>query len=64
MTFQTIEIAGQRLVILPEEEFRKLHQSTVSNEPAMNSEKAKFAVVQPLKVGGQPASEMLIQDRR
>ena len=67
MTIQTIELAGRRFVILPEEEFRELQHSLKAAkadnlEPV--SPKPRFAPVHPLKVSGIPASEMLIQDRR
>jgi hypothetical protein len=67
MDVQTIELAGRRFVILPEEEFRILQQKAQSLPLAVSvpsPTKAKFASVQPLKVSGIPASEMLIQDRR
>ena len=67
MTIQTIELAGRRFVILPEEEFQQLARDARSDNsvgPEKVRLRSKFARVTPLKVSGIPASELLIQDRR
>ena len=67
MTIQTVELAGHRFVILPEEEFQQLARDARS-EVAIRQEdsrsRSNFARVTPLKVSGIPASEFLLQDRR
>jgi len=68
MTIQHIELRGERYVILPEREFLELQQR-VSTSPAApdavtESSKPRFREITPLPVGGPPASEMRIQDRR
>jgi hypothetical protein len=66
MTLQTVELLGERYVILREKEFRELEQRARSIRPAESNPKpgGHFREVTPLKVGGVPASELLIQDRR
>ena len=66
MTIQTIELCGERYVILPEREFLEL-QKKISAPPSTESKPLAgggFPEVIPLNVGGVPASELLIQDRR
>lgn len=66
MTVQTLELAGQRFVVVPEKEFRKLEQEAKSARPTPGKRDAgqRFASVTRLKVSGIPASQLLIQDRR
>jgi len=74
MTVQHIELAGQRYVILPEHEFKKMLRdddqrqdstSAGSDQPAAAvHQEASFPEITPLKVQDPPASEMLIRDRR
>jgi hypothetical protein len=67
MTVQTIELAGHRFVILPEEEFQQLKkdaEAAPSSAVSIADRRPAFARVTPLSVGGTPASEMLLQDRR
>lgn len=72
MTIQTIELSGERYVILPEQEFLELQQKLAAS-PGTNAQSpghsrahgpARFRDVVPLRVGGVPASQLLIQDRR
>ncbi len=68
MTIQTIEIHGERYVVLLERDFLALRanapvSSTAQPPPPANGP-ARFREVVPLRVGGTPASEILIQDRR
>ncbi len=68
MNIQTIEIAGQRFVILPEPEFQELERrvlcagQTSPLEPP--SGKPKFEPVTPFEIQGESASDMLIRERR
>jgi len=66
MTIQTIELHGKRHVILSERDFiemqRKLTESGASTQPPV-SPAPRFREVVPPRVGGTPASEILIQDR-
>ena len=68
MTIQHIELRGERYVILPEREFlelqRRLPESQAAQMAASDRNAAPFRDVVPLKMGGVPASKMLIQDRR
>lgn len=66
MTVQTVELAGRRFVILPEEDFQKLEREAhpSSSAPVAAKPRPNFAAVTPLKVPGIPASELLIRDRR
>jgi hypothetical protein len=66
MDVQTIELAGRRFVVLPEEDFQSLRRlaGSVESDPGAPCSRPKFATVVPLNVGGVPASEMLLQDRR
>ena len=66
MTIQTVELSGERYVILPEREFLELQKQ----RPAPPSAETKatgsgpFREVVPLKIGGIAPSELLIRDRR
>jgi hypothetical protein len=65
MTLQTVELLGERYVILREKEFLELQQkaqraASVEPNPLTSGE---FRHVVPLRVGGVPASELLIRDR-
>lgn len=68
MTIQTIEIRGERFVIISEHDFLLLQSRTA--EPrlmrAPNAPEAapRFREITPLPVSGTPASEILIQDRQ
>jgi hypothetical protein len=66
MTLQTVELQGERYVILREKEFLELEQSAHATTPAepAHSSGGPFREVIPLRLGGVPASELLIQDRR
>lgn len=68
MTIQTIELLGERYVILSEREFLALqakHPSVLGNGAAPSDpSEQRFREVAPLPVGGMPASQILIQDRR
>ena len=67
MTIQTVELAGRRFVIIPEDEFQKLTKDAGTNDsgqPQRTRQPSQFAQVTPLKIAGIPASELLIQDRR
>lgn len=74
MAIQTIELSGQRYVILPEREFLELRARRPTEVPAESSAVsspaphagggAKFREVVPLRVGGVAASELLMRDRR
>lgn len=68
MTIQHIELRGERYVIVPEREFlelqRRLPESQTPDAVSTGRSATPFREVTPLKVGGAPASEMLIQDRR
>jgi hypothetical protein len=65
---QTIEIHGERFVILPEREFLALRPPTNgANAPAAptaGNGTPRFREVTPLPVDGAPASDMLLRDRR
>ena len=63
---QTLELAGRRFVVVPEEDFRKLEQDARIGHTRSIAGKSqpKFASVARLKVSGIPASQLLIQDRR
>jgi hypothetical protein len=66
MTIQTVELCGERYVILPEREFLELQRkvpATAAIEPTLSPD-GGFREVVPLRVGGIPASELLIRDRR
>jgi hypothetical protein len=65
MTVQTVELCGERYVILPEREFLEMRkQIPAENQSASEATSGGFREVVPLQVGGVPTSEMLIQDRR
>lgn len=64
MIVQTVELAGQRFVVLPEEDFRKLEREAHPSSSATAKPRPKFAPVMPLKVRGIPASESPTRDRR
>jgi hypothetical protein len=68
MSIQHIQLRGERYVILPEEEFLELQrhrpESEAAQPSASRSSAHAFHEVVPLKVGGVPASELLIRDRR
>lgn len=66
MVIQTIEIHGERFVILPEREFLALRPNAVSPPaaPAPVNGAARFREVVPMRVEGTPASELLLRDRR
>jgi hypothetical protein len=68
MTIQHVELRGERYVILPEREYlelqQRLHASSATRDAAPPPTVGRFRKVVPLKVGGVPASQMLIQDRR
>lgn len=68
MTIQTVELCGERYVILPEREFlelqRKIPGSQAVEEGPSVPVAGRFREVVPVRVGGIPASELLIQDRR
>jgi hypothetical protein len=65
MTIQTVELRGERYVILPEREFLELQkQIPAENRRAPQVTSGGFREVVPVRVGGLPASEMLIQDRQ
>ena len=65
---QTIEIHGERFVILPEREFLALRPQTngahAAAMPAAGNGTPRFREVTPLPVDGAPASDMLLRDRR
>jgi hypothetical protein len=66
MTLQTVELHGERYVIVRESDFLELQQkaqAATSIEPKPLTG-AGFRHVVPLRVGGDPASELLIRDRR
>jgi hypothetical protein len=72
MTIQTVELAGQRFVILPESEFREIERKlasqmeppTVAGVAASAMTNQRFEAVVPFTVAGEQASEMLIRERR
>lgn len=68
MSIQTIEIHGERFVILSERDFlaiQSLKDPMSSVEPQLSgNHQARFREVEPLKLEGTPASELLLQDRR
>ena len=66
MAYQTVELNGSRFVILPEQEFLDLRRERAgeSSWPASQPAGPQFDDVVPLDVGGPPASELLIRDRR
>lgn len=67
MTIQTIELAGQRFVILPESEFREIERTLASRQQSISDLPAgshRFEPVKPFAVSGEQASEMLIRERR
>jgi hypothetical protein len=65
---QTIEIHGERFVILPEREFLAMRPQTNGvHAPAVTvagNGTPRFREVTPLPVDGAPASELLLRDRR
>ena len=63
MTIQTVELHGERYVILPEREFLEM-QGKLPASQSPQGRPSKFREVTPLKVSGIPASELLIRDRR
>ena len=69
MTIQTIELFGERYVIMPEREYLVLTQNPHPSgnghpEPGVAASPPRFEKVVPLEVPGRPVSEMIIQDRR
>jgi hypothetical protein len=68
MAAQTIEIHGEKYVILPEQEYLALQlsitQVSPAATPAPENGSARFRNVVPLHVGGTPPSELLMRDRR
>ncbi|MEX2174983.1 MAG: hypothetical protein WD872_11520 [Pirellulaceae bacterium] len=66
MTVQTVELAGERYVILREREFLELRDRVPAPSPlaSVSPPVPAFREVIPLRVGGTPASELLIQDRQ
>ena len=66
MTIQTVELSGERYVILPERDFLELQKQRPAPQPAETTATgaSQFREVVPLKVAGIPPSELLIQDRR
>ncbi len=66
MAIQTVELQGERYVILPEREFLELQQKfpNVSSTEAPLPANGQFREVVPVRVGGISASELLMQDRR
>jgi hypothetical protein len=67
MTIQTIQIGGERYVLLLERDFLALqrHPRTEAAEsPSPQVNGPRFREVTPLPVEGTPASEILLRDRR
>jgi hypothetical protein len=67
MTIQTIEIHGERYVLLSERDFLTLTRNqapTAGIAPRPENGQSPFREVVPLRVGGTPASELLLKDRR
>jgi hypothetical protein len=69
MTIQTIEISGERYVIISERDFLRLRGQTgevngASAAPARDLNQPVFKEIEPLRIAGEPASETLIRDRR
>ncbi len=67
MNVQTIEIAGQRFVILSEPDFQELERRLLAEghaSPAAASTKPRFEPVTPFEIRGESASDMLIRERR
>jgi hypothetical protein len=68
MTIQTVELHGERYVIMSEREFmemrHKLAEAPSAKPDSPGSDKARFREVAPLKTSGVPVSELLIRDRR
>jgi len=67
MTVQTIEIHGERYVLLSERDFLAL-KGNASSSPQQDSQDAngasRFREVTPVEAPGTPASEILLRDRR
>ena len=63
MAIQTVEIHGERFVLIPEREFLAL-QSQIPTALPTRVDSKRFRDITPLRVGGVPASDLLIQDRR
>lgn len=68
MAIQTVELQGERYVIVPEQEFLKLQgqlSQLVLNPPdPQRSATVGFREIVPLRVTGVAVSEIMIQDRR
>lgn len=66
MTIQTVELAGQRFVILSEPEFRELERrlSQQAGAPPLPPSPSQFDPVTPFEVPGESASDMLVRERR
>jgi hypothetical protein len=64
-TIQTIELSGQRYVVLPESEYLTLrsrsHRASAESEQHVAP---AFKRIKPLQVTGVPASEMMLRDRQ
>jgi hypothetical protein len=68
MAIQTVELRGEGYVIIPERDFLEIQRNQLASQ---NPEallpfivQSRFREVVPLRVVGNPASELLIQDRR
>ena len=68
MSIQTIEINGERFVILSERDFLALQASSLdeaaADSPNSGNGAHRFRDVEPIRLAGRPASELLLQDRR
>lgn len=68
MTVNTVELKGERFVILTEADFldlkRRSNPAPRAASAAASARGPTFAEVTPLEVGGEPASDLLVRDRR
>lgn len=64
-TVQTLELSGQRYVVLPEAEYLTLRSRIgKATEESAQDVPPVFSKVTPVQVGGVPASEMMLRDRQ
>ena len=66
MSIQTIEIHGERFVILSERDFLAIQANSDPTSSSLNAGNGelRYREVVPLQFEGTPASELLLQDRR